>query len=382
MQDTDGIYKAWWCAGVAGDFIGYGESDSINSQFEIISSNFFANRSNGQLEAEISFKTFDGIHACDPSVIKISDKYYLYYGGLANHTEKKTIDDRQIRITDYPQANSIATTHIGVAISNDGINWQRQNNGNPILKPKADPTNINSYASHKSIYGAGQPSAVYLNDKYYLVYHDSTGKGSNSMNGAGIYALSSSDPLFKNNVSELRCRGDEQQKIAAGSCTEAYWKSLEAHEQPSTKYAIAEAFSPALAYSDSIKGFVLATHHQKGESKLAFFNSQFESITQKLNMPGGYWRDGPGLLTNAQGHIIDNKSSIFTCQSFDINIFSGNSTTEEAKSWDIARWGGTVNNCGSSIWSNLNLYIFVSLILIIPFLTFCLRLLKDRRNRS
>ena len=373
MKDTDGMYKAWWCAGRAGDFIGYAESNDFRSGFEVIESKFFPNRSHGKPDAKISFLAFDGLHACDPSVLKIADKYYLYYGGLANHKVSQTIKDKEIRLTDYPQANSVATTYIGVAESRDGVNWKRQNNGNPIIKPQADPTNIESYASYSSVYGAGQPSVVYLDNQYYLAYHDSTGEASNSVNGAGIYVLSSVDPLFQKNVKELRCQGDERRAIAAGSCDRTYWKPLAAEEKPSTKYAIAEAFSPAIAYSDSFESFVLATHHQQGKSRLNFFNSQFKLITEELTLteglkiPGGNWRDGPGLLADTQGHLISKKKSLFACNSTNVDIFSGSSATKDLRTWDIAHWSAVLNDCTSPI-TKISSSIVLVIIIIFLFL--------------
>jgi hypothetical protein len=370
MQDADGIYKAWWCAGRAGDFIGYGESTEFRSGFKVFQSKFFANRSNGKPNNDISFKTFDGMHVCDPSVIKTTDKYYMYYGGLANHKTTKKINNQKIRFTDYPQPNSIATTFIGVAESNDGISWIRQNYGNPIIKPNSDPTKINIFSLYKSIYGAGQPSVVYFKNQYYLAYHDSTGDASNSINGAGVYVLSSDDPLFQKNVKELRCQGDEKKIITAGSCSQPYWKSIVSKEQPSNKYSIIDAFSPELAYSDSLKGFVLVTHHQQGKSRLNFFDSQFKRITKKIssvdkdfNIPGGNWRDGPGLLRDQKGHLTAKKKPLFACDSIDIDIFSGSSLTKDTKTWDIAHWGVTMNNCINPL-RNQTTYIWLALIII------------------
>jgi hypothetical protein len=374
MLDTDGTYKIWWCAGVAGDFIGYGESYGNLDNFEVVKSGFFANRSGGKLLSEISYKTFDGIHACDPSVVKVDNVYYMYYGGLANHRTTKEINNKKIRFTDYPQVNSIATTHIGVAISLDGINWQRQNSGNPIIMPNADSTNPESYALYKSIYGAGQPSVVYLDSRYYLAYHDSTGKASNRINGAGVYILSSTDPLFQKNVYELRCRGDEIKKVAAGSCLETYWKHIKIGVKPSTKYAIIEAFSPEIAYSDILNSFLLITHHQKNKSRLNFFDLQFVRTTEKLSpfhqafdIPAGNWRDGPGLLTEPQKHVVENLNSVFTCDSLSIDIFSGNSLSKDVRTWDLYRWGVIINNCTNPL-SSATVFTLLTLTILFLFL--------------
>ncbi|MGH8917802.1 MAG: beta-xylosidase, partial [Actinomycetes bacterium] len=84
---------------------------------------------------------FDGQHTCDPSVLRVGTTYYLYYTGAAG---------------DHALGNAI-----GLATSTDGVHWTRAAGGKPILGPSHD-------VHRDNVYGAGQPSVVFLDGWYYL----------------------------------------------------------------------------------------------------------------------------------------------------------------------------------------------------------------------
>jgi hypothetical protein len=126
-----GVRQLWWCGNgnIPGttfqtDVIYYRTMDTSNSSMSPISMVFWPQP--GQ---------WDGQFTCDPSVVRgqfnadgQSYSYALYYTG-----------------TDIPTGNN----RIGVAFSNDGINWHRYSQ-NPLVMPQTSPA---------STYGAGQPAS-------------------------------------------------------------------------------------------------------------------------------------------------------------------------------------------------------------------------------
>jgi hypothetical protein len=129
------VRQVWWCGNgnVPGtnfqtDVIYYRTMDTANSSMSPITMVFWPQL--GQ---------WDGQFTCDPSVVRgqfnadgQSYTYALYYTG-----------------TDIPTGNN----RVGVAFSNDGINWTRSSQ-NPLVYPQTFPA---------STYGAGQP-ATYNRD--------------------------------------------------------------------------------------------------------------------------------------------------------------------------------------------------------------------------
>lgn len=115
MKDGN-VYKMWWATGNNGDTIAYAESDSLYGPWRSPSSlepnSFIYVFSPSYIE-----NTFDGLHVADPSVIKVNNIYYMYYGG------GPIVNSR-------PQI-----THIGLATSTDGVSWNRANSGQPIISP-------------------------------------------------------------------------------------------------------------------------------------------------------------------------------------------------------------------------------------------------------
>ena len=133
-----GTYKLWGCGGVAGDHIVFKEAASLDALNTVPWYSALKPLANNK---------FDHTHTCDPSVIRVGNAMYLYYGGF-NEKESKTT----------------ATTRVGAAVStNGGKDFTRLNNGNPIIDVK--------YPVVKGKYGVGQPSvAVGPGGQYYMIY--------------------------------------------------------------------------------------------------------------------------------------------------------------------------------------------------------------------
>lgn len=122
----NGGYRVWWCSQVPGvgpgDDILYAAAPAADGPYAAEGGAPAVPVFTGQPGA------FDGVHTCDPSVIKVGSTYYLYYTGAAG---------------DHARGNAI-----GVASSADGFAWRRENDGKPIVTA--------SEAVHRdNAYGAG-----------------------------------------------------------------------------------------------------------------------------------------------------------------------------------------------------------------------------------
>jgi predicted GH43/DUF377 family glycosyl hydrolase len=136
FKDTDGTYKIWY-SGLDNQNtwrIGYATSSTGGSWTRQNSGNWvLGNGPSGK---------FDADHAMRPSVFKIGDYYHMFYEGWKG-----------------------STARIGYAISDDGIAWERQNNGDPWLSlgqsGKFDET------------GTSDPTALFDGSQVHMWYNGS-----------------------------------------------------------------------------------------------------------------------------------------------------------------------------------------------------------------
>src|SRR5580700_930488 len=142
------LYRLYWCGGVAGDFILYAESSNPRGPWHS-SRAWQSNSYDVSLRPTGSPANFDGLHTCDPNVIKVGSNYFLYYTGASADG---------------------ALGAIGVAESSDGIHFTRLNGGLPIVSPARSNPN---YARNGLTYGAGQPAVLYRDGYFYLSFTDS-----------------------------------------------------------------------------------------------------------------------------------------------------------------------------------------------------------------
>ncbi len=292
----DGRYRMWWCGGVAGDHILYAEADSLGGPWYRPGTNTPGSVS--VLTPTGVPGTFDRSHTCDPSVIRVEGKYYMYYGGLEEE-----------------ESNATKTTRLGVATSPDGLNWTRQNGGNPIVVPnRIIPNN----------YGAGQPSVTYVDGLFYLLYMDGTGLDSNPVNHAGEYVLRSADPLFLSGVEELTATGFQPRTNAIH-----------------TTRSLTEAFSVDWQYIDSLDAFVVATPGYlpgvagNSATELRFFDRNFNALG-KTYVPG-FWREGPGLVGRPDRHAIPTPD----CGRLSMDVIHANGT-DDVNGWNLTHAGADI----------------------------------------
>jgi len=243
---------------------------------------------------------FDGAHTCDPSVIRVNGIYYMYYTGAAG---------------DHALGNAI-----GLATSTDGVHWTRANG--PIVSPSHD-------AHRDNLYGAGQPSAVYLDGWFYLMFTDTTGRAA-GWNGAGQFLLRAKDPTFTTGVEAL---GDNGFATAPGS---------------TRTRSVVDAFSADLMWVDALDAFAIAHETQDGTT-ITFADADFTASPYKPILIPGAWQEGPGLLREPDGHAP--VSATDPCGTVPFDVVRATAIGEAAAPTDLRHFGVDVtgvNGCADT----------------------------------
>ncbi|ATE56322.1 MULTISPECIES: beta-xylosidase [Actinosynnema] len=252
----NGRVRMWWCSQLGyalppGDDLLHSSAASLDGPFSA---------PDGSRAVPVLSGTttgFDGMHTCDPTVVKAGDTYYLYYTGAAG---------------DHAHGNAI-----GVASSKDGISWSRMANGAPIITPAYDTARDNTY-------GSGQPAAVFLGGWFYLMFTDTTGAAA-GWNGAGQFVLRSQDPTFRRGVQALGEQG---------------FADVEATNKPRTR-SVVDAFSADLMWIDALSAFAIAHETELGTT-VTFWDRDFAGHPFQPVLIPGRWREGPGLVRTPNGH--------------------------------------------------------------------------------
>ncbi|MCI2420186.1 beta-xylosidase [Saccharopolyspora sp. K220] len=248
-----GQYRAWWCSqlpgiGPAGDDILHAVSSSLDAPFT----------HPGGAPAVPVFAgqpgSFDGMHTCDPSVLKVDGRYYLYYTGAAG---------------DHAHGNAI-----GVASSADGFAWRREAGGGPIVTASGE-------VNRDNVYGAGQPSALYLDGWFYLMFTDTTASGA-GWNGAGQFVLRARNAEFTDQVQTL---------------TEAGFEPASAKRSRS----VVDAFSADWMWVPALDAFAIA-HQTSAGTTITFWDRDFTRHPYEPVVVPGPWQEGPGLVRQPDGH--------------------------------------------------------------------------------
>jgi len=239
---------------------------------------------------------FDGLHVCDPNVVKVGARFFLYYGGAA-------ADD--------------ALTAIGVAESSDGVHFVRLNAGRPIVTAaRTNPT----FAERHLTYGAGQPAAVYVAPYVYLAFTDSTGSGANPGNGAGQFALRSRDPSFGTGIEELE---------TSGWVPRATGQHLAAH-------SFLESFGMDWIYDPPTGTLIAASNRAAGHVSLSLLEPATLRLVASADLAMD-WREGPSLVAQSDKSTLPRE----TCPRLLLDVFSAEGSSSSPWSWhSIARSEG------------------------------------------
>ncbi|MBB1153298.1 beta-xylosidase [Amycolatopsis sp. DR6-1] len=268
----NGRTRIWWCSQYSsapppGDDILYAEGPSADGPF--------TGPGGGAPPAVLSGApgNFDGMHTCDPSVLRVGGTYFMYYTGAAG---------------DHALGNAI-----GMATSPDGIHWTRSNGGKPILGASHDVHRAN-------VYGAGQPSVVFLDGWYYLMFTDTTGRAA-GWNGAGQFVVRAHDPAFREGVEALGEKGFEPTATTAA---------------PRTR-SVVDAFSVDLEWVGALSAFAIAHETAEGTT-ITFWDRDFTMQPYKPVVIPGAWKEGPGLVRRPDGHAPTSVSDPCDLVSLDV----------------------------------------------------------------
>ncbi|MEV6237904.1 beta-xylosidase [Lentzea sp. NPDC051838] len=264
----NGKVRTWWCSQMGsakpnGDDILYSEGPTADGPFSTARAVFSGSGS-----------SFDAMHTCDPSLIKLGDTYYMYYTGASRD-------------------NHANGSSVGVATSKDGLSWTRANNGQSIIAPAGDIIRENTY-------GAGQQSAIYLDGWIYLLFTDTTGYSAAS-NGAGQFVLRSKDPLFASGIEALGPQG---------------FKPVENGNRPRTR-SVVEAYSSDWMWIEAASAFAIA-HETVGGTTITFWNKEFTRHPYEAVVIPGPWTEGPGLIRTPEGHAAINTTD--PCERVGIDV--------------------------------------------------------------
>jgi hypothetical protein len=284
MQDG-GRVRMWWCSQLTsapppGDDVLYAEAPGPNGPFD-----------GGRAVFGGGGSGFDGRHTCDPSVVRVGGTFYLYYTGAPN---------------DHGAGNAI-----GLATSTDGVTWARANGGQPIVQSSFETSRSNTY-------GAGQPSVIYLNGWFYMLFTDTNGRGA-LPNGAGQFVLRAKDPAFASGVESLGDKGF--------------------HPGLGRDRAVVDAFSADWMWVDALSSFAIA-HETEGGTTITFWNLDFTlNPYQPVQIPGP-WEEGPGLLRQPDGHaLIDPQDP---CGRIRVDLVRA--TRDKAEPTDLKHFGLDLKN--------------------------------------
>ena len=288
-----GRTRMWWCsqygsAPPPGDDILYAQAQSLDGPFDAPAAVFSGAPGH-----------FDGMHTCDPSVLRIGTTYYLYYTGAAG---------------DHALGNSI-----GLATSADGVHWTRAAGGKPILGPAHDVYRAN-------VYGAGQPSAVYLDGWFYLMFTDTTGRAAGP-NGAGQFVLRSHDPAFGFGVEALGTGG-----FAPAGSTGA-----------PRERSVVDGFSADLMWVGALDAFAVA-HEIDGGTQVSFWSRDFTVQPYRPVVVAGDWKEGPGLLRRPDGHAP--LSSADPCDRVPLDLVRATVNGPPGAPTDLRHFGLDVRGAG------------------------------------
>jgi hypothetical protein len=282
-----GKYRLYWCAGIAGDYVVHSVADHLLGPWRAADGGSLFDVS---LKPTGSPRDFDGLHTCDPNVLKHKDIYYMYYGGASSEG---------------------ALTAVGVARSTDGVRFERLNGGRPILQ--AARTNA-AYVRAKLTYGAGQPAVLFREPFFYLTITDSTAAGANPLNGAGQFLLRSPDPTFQAGLQELTAGGWRDRPPGAHT----------------GEFSFVESFGMDWVYDAGSGRVIAATNRVPGRTTLLFLEDHFRVVGQ-VDVPVA-WREGPALLGNADRTALFRRS----CREIPVSIATAAGPTADPWSWDLA----------------------------------------------
>ena len=279
----------WWCGSVrpgAGDTIFEANVPGLDFERPGAATNIHPVFSNPGDQSK-----FDGRHVCDPSIIEVSNRMYMYYGGIPESRNKEN--------------NLKVAGRVGVAVSDDGgENWTRANQGEAILSPRE------LQESDNNRYGLGQPSIIYHNGFFYLFYTNTVGP-----DGVGIYLVRSRHPLMTE-AEEWTSQGFIPLKGRTPIKGERFIKG----------------FSADWAYIQKYNMFMMALRKEEGIMQLVFFDETLQRRLGTVDIPIE-WTEGPGLVRDESGNLVvlDDQDSVLS-----FYLLRSTGVPRRPATWDIS----------------------------------------------
>ncbi len=294
-------FHLYWCGGVAGDFILHAQASSPEGPWHAAENPAPASF-DVALSPTKSPARFDGLHTCDPNVVKVGSTFFLYYSG---------------------EAADGALTAIGVAASPDGVRFERLNGGTPIVT--AAMSNPGYAAAHLT-YGAGQPAAVFVPPYVYLAFSDSTGAGVNKGNGAGQFALRSKDPTFGSGIEELTASG---------------WQKREPGRH-TADYSFLESFGLDWSFDRPSGLVIVATDRTAGHVTLLALDPKTLTTLGSGDLALD-WKEGPAILAEADKSTAPRQ----TCGQLPVTVLAAEGASADPFTWhDIGYSRGDISLAG------------------------------------
>ena len=285
IHDATGFHM-YWCGRVSGDFILHRQAPTLDGPW--VASSFW-HADDVALAPTGRPADFDARHTCDPNVLTVGDRTYLYYTG-------EQFDG--------------GLSAIGVAVGTDAVHFERIGANRPIVSSaKTNP----DWALHHLTYGAGQPAAVYVAPYVYLAFTDSTGSGANPFNGAGQFVLRSRDPAFGTGVEELTAHG---------------W-AARAPGVHTAEYSVLESFGIDLAYDRMTKLLVAVSDGARDRTSVSLLEPDTFRVAATSDLALN-WREGPGLAAEADKSLAPRPA----CDAFTLQVFAAQGASDDPFSWD------------------------------------------------
>jgi len=139
-------------------------------------------------------------------------------------------------------------------------------------------------------YGAGQPSVVYKDGYFYMLYTDTTGIGSTPSYGANaLYVLRAQDPVFQTGLESLNATG-----------------FIPYNAKTHTSFPFMQGASIDWVFSDQLNQWIVALDGPNSQAtRLYFWNEELNKLEGTLDVPGT-WTEGPGIMSRPDHHAPPN----------------------------------------------------------------------------
>jgi hypothetical protein len=169
-----------------------------------------------------------------------------------------------------------------------------------------------------STYGAGQPTASYVDGYFYLSYTDTSGDAVDG-NGGGQFVVRSQDPVFQSGVEVLTDQGFAPRTPANA-----------------TKHSLVYSVGVDWQYVDALDLWAIAIDGAPGRTIVRLFDKSLSHEVTNISITGA-WHESPALVGRPDRHA--EPSSSCGVIPFDVMRAVG---ADDPNSWDLGHVGADV----------------------------------------